>query len=811
MTKKDSLKNKLFTSGLILSSFSAYYRQANAACVSANNDGVYICSQETSETQHINFDNQTDINITTSDDFSFNGPLKAFAINTLGSVSFTDQHNSNITVASIGGDYGIDAFAGFHNSGESITINSNSNLDLDNEGSYFLSGGIRVTNRDNNGNTEINFSGRIAANSFGINVNSNSQTSITLEESGVIDLTNENAMSSNSGIIVTSFGEDLATNVTIRGDINVKGNGIRIYSYQDTTVRVENGGSISGNTAMFFGYDTQATVILDGRESAISIAGDNENEGRAIRFGNQNDNLRIFGDVTINGDVNFGNGADTLVLDGANLTLSDDSQFLNFEEVETNSSVINGNLNLGNANITPEDNSDLKINGELTANSIILANGASLSGNASLNTNVIVNSGGIIAPGNSPGEVIVNGNVNFNNGAIFNAEIDRSGVDKLTVNGNVTIANNVTLNIIPTNLTSGSATILQVNGGALTGSFSNINVSQGNIATTYNPSANSIAVISLNSKVLDATLQSANNNSILFSDILNDQLALNNFNDKHFWTRAIYRNRNVSSNENGVGLQNESSGIAFGLSKKIDENYNIGFSFAQIFGKNNLQNDSASVRTNSSFATIYGNFKKQLNNKIKLFSSLAFGLGYHDNSTSRLVYNDEIATNAQFDNGGYEYNFNLQFGANLKFLDSYFFMPKFSASYINNFSKNFQEENAGAANIKINDFSFSTLKLRQAVRFGKEEINFSKLNLSPFLEFGLSQERGFGSAKIKGNFSNNSAFSFKLQNQNQNFITSAIGLNAQFNQDISGIISFENSNNKNENRNEGRLLINVKF
>lgn len=115
------------------------------------------------------------------------------------------------------------------------------------------------------------------------------------------------------------------------------------------------------------------------------------------------------------------------------------------------------------------------VQNQLTAASVKIASGATLGGIGTINGNVINN--GTIAPGNSPGTLVVNGNYVQGSGGVFNLEIASATVfDKLIVNGTASLAG--TLKIIPyagfSGLTVGQQIPFLTATGGITGGFSSI-------------------------------------------------------------------------------------------------------------------------------------------------------------------------------------------------------------------------------------------------------------------------------------------------------------------------------------------------
>lgn len=79
----------------------------------------------------------------------------------------------------------------------------------------------------------------------------------------------------------------------------------------------------------------------------------------------------------------------------------------------------------------------LSLNGKLSSPAVTITNPGVLSGNGIISGNVT--NSGTITPGNSIGTLVVNGDVTFNSGSIFEVEIAGSSSDRLVVNGTANI------------------------------------------------------------------------------------------------------------------------------------------------------------------------------------------------------------------------------------------------------------------------------------------------------------------------------------------------------------------------------------
>lgn len=88
----------------------------------------------------------------------------------------------------------------------------------------------------------------------------------------------------------------------------------------------------------------------------------------------------------------------------------------------------------------------LIVNGSIAASSgVTVAAGATLGGSGTIPTTVL--NGGTLSPGNSPGTLTVNGNLTFNPGSIYLAEIQGAVADRVNVTGTASLAG--TLRLVP--------------------------------------------------------------------------------------------------------------------------------------------------------------------------------------------------------------------------------------------------------------------------------------------------------------------------------------------------------------------------
>jgi T5SS/PEP-CTERM-associated repeat protein len=83
----------------------------------------------------------------------------------------------------------------------------------------------------------------------------------------------------------------------------------------------------------------------------------------------------------------------------------------------------------------------------LTANSVTVNSNGTLNGDGTIHADVTMN-GGTISPGNSPGTLTINGDLNASSG-VFNFELaSATVVDHINVSGNLTIGSDTTFNLV---------------------------------------------------------------------------------------------------------------------------------------------------------------------------------------------------------------------------------------------------------------------------------------------------------------------------------------------------------------------------
>ena len=152
------------------------------------------------------------------------------------------------------------------------------------------------------------------------------------------------------------------------------------------------------------------------------------------------------GNVTVDTSLDL-NSEDSILL-GGNMTVGT-SLTLDVQDAV----FLDGNLTAGAVEFSA---GTAVINGNLTAENLTMAEGTTLGGNGTINAAVTLSNNMILGPGNSPGDLTVNGSFKFNSSNTYYVEVNGSTSgslhDQLTVDGTVALNNaslSIDLNYVP--------------------------------------------------------------------------------------------------------------------------------------------------------------------------------------------------------------------------------------------------------------------------------------------------------------------------------------------------------------------------
>ena len=189
-------------------------------------------------------------------------------------------------------------------------------------------------------------------------------------------------------------------------------------------------------------------------------------DGGTLALGSSGNIGAAFTVQSTNGTVNTGDNAVVFngVFSGAGSISKTGTGTMTLTAANTNTggfSVSGGTLKLASGasltgGVTVNSGSRFVGNGTVTGTTTVSGAGSMLSGSGTFG-DVVINNGATHQPGNSPGDVTVNGNYTINSGGNLELEVAADGTsDRLFVNGTVTLGGNLTVLGYGTNFTAAS-------------------------------------------------------------------------------------------------------------------------------------------------------------------------------------------------------------------------------------------------------------------------------------------------------------------------------------------------------------------
>lgn len=156
-------------------------------------------------------------------------------------------------------------------------------------------------------------------------------------------------------------------------------------------------------------------------------------------------NTLYAGTFTGTGDLTKA-GAGTLTLTADNSAFTGTTSVLSgmltvSSENGTTAGLLGGDINVATG-------ATLQVEGGTLTGQVTVGDGGLLDGNGTVGA-LEVNSGGVVAPGNSPGTIVVNGPVSFNAGSVYQVDVTPAGAhDLITATGAVTISSDAAVNVV---------------------------------------------------------------------------------------------------------------------------------------------------------------------------------------------------------------------------------------------------------------------------------------------------------------------------------------------------------------------------
>jgi len=276
-----------------------------------------------------------------------------------------------------------------------------------------------------------------------------------------------------------------------------------LYTFTGTTT-IE-----SGNVIVTSQLPAQ-TVVQVGSGSNLALAGDQTVAGLNGAAGStvnvQGGSLTVDGSgPTTFGGAITGNGG--LNVEGGSLTLTGGSTYGG----DTNVTGAGSTLSIAPGGSITSDTTvggggTLVVNG--AAGDVNVAPGGTVGGAGQINGELNVGQGGAVAPGNSPGTLVIAGN--FVEAGVYIAETQGGVSDRIEVSGAATIANTATVQATPLDATAANPrratyTILNAAGG-VTGQFASVSSTNAAIAPFLSYSNNSVFLTLVNTTLSLASI-----------------------------------------------------------------------------------------------------------------------------------------------------------------------------------------------------------------------------------------------------------------------------------------------------------------
>jgi outer membrane autotransporter protein len=418
----------------------------------------------------------------------------ALSITNLGSITLSRPVNDFGGAAAVGLSY-ADSFTNLgtisvidHNGGFSYGIAGSPDAKVINSGTIRLDGGdgvFAVGSLINNGSI-VQIAG--GATAIGVSEVKAVDNRGTIDTAGTAvsmtggSLVNSGTLVSHNGPAVTDAGTG-GTITNLAGGSITGGGGIAVQAQGVTLI---NAGTITGSVDLGFAsfgraYESSTYVTASGK-----ITGD-------LLFGSGDDTLIVNGPAGVSGIIDGGLGVDTVVLDrtgagsfaGATgferLTVNSGAWTLTGSQVYSNgATIVGGRLALAGTLIAP----------------VTVQSGGTIGGNGTISS-LSVASGGTVAPGNSIGTITVSGAFAQAAGSTYAAETAAAGAsDLIIVGGTATIGSGATLAVARDggNYTIGKRYILLSATGGITGQYTLSQLASGGTEFRLGQSATSIFV-----------------------------------------------------------------------------------------------------------------------------------------------------------------------------------------------------------------------------------------------------------------------------------------------------------------------------
>ena len=664
-----------------------------------------------------------------------------------GAQTATVTLNDSASIATTGSARGVEFYLAQSND---VTLNDNSSISaVGNFGNGIWFGSVSSDNTVNlngaasvttNGADGISFSGTPTGNS------------VTLNGTASITTGGDNV----SGVFFNNNG-GTANTVTV-------GAGTSITTTGTNSIAIRDG-------------DGSLTVVSAGLLSSAS--------GVAVDLGDGDDSLTLQDGAQVVGLVDGGGGTDTLVLEGSTGFL--DINHINFENL-TVQAALNGAWDVttdlvltGNANV---NQGSLSVNANFTAPTVAVAAGATLGGSGTINSAVTI--GGTLAPGNSVGTLNVVGNFAFGAGAIYDVEVDRTGMDLLAVTGapgTVTIDPATTVNVIHLDRAEGHAGDIVTATGGITGSFGTLSTAASpanSIAATLVQSATSIRLVTAAPSVFSSQVWAGSEEGFAFQDMLSDEAgASRTRTDRKGWTAAVYRDAERSRSRTIQPFDQNLHGTALGTDLYREGPVRVGAAV----GYTGSEVELGSATGEGDFDSIHGGLYGSYHRGGYFLDGTVTG-GYQDGDGERVVIVDGATMKAKADSGGYLVGTSVRTGWTLPLGGGWWARPSVGFSYMHRHQDRYSERGAGDAGVSLDSENSDAARMNwqlQVARASTVNLGGTSIALRSSARLGLMRECALDDRNIQGRFqADGSPFSLHMDARDETLATFGAGIDATF-------------------------------
>jgi hypothetical protein len=226
-----------------------------------------------------------------------------------------------------------------------------------------------------------------------------------------------------------------------------------------------------------------------------------------------------------------------------------------------------------------------------------------------------VTSGGVIRPGGTSGVnggLTINGNLTLTDNSILRASMSPTGVNGLTVNGNMVAAGEMDIDITSGSYGNGVYPILVVNGGSITGTFTRVLTtgSTGDVIVGVKQSSGGYTIVTeegsspqVYGHVLYANRLALTN----FVGSLYDAMAMTPSSGAMIDTWGTVNGGIVNLGRDGLGFNEKSYGLSVGGMHRFAQHGGVvGAAFSYRHGSMSVKDSTATASTNGYDFGIYG-------------------------------------------------------------------------------------------------------------------------------------------------------------------------------------------------------------